>query len=191
MRFEGNIGEMSLPVSSGAGDTVSRQTAIVALYESHYERVVRYIAARTGAAAEAEDLASEVFVRALRAAGSFSETGAPLEAWLFKIARNISVDYSRRKSVRPAHVPLEENLPLEDPESPSDELERQDEVRSLGQAMTQLSEAQREVLALRFGSQMTSGQAAAVLGKKPSAVREMQSSAIKKLRDIMREQENR
>ena len=181
---------MSLPVSSGAGDTDSKRAAIVGLYESHFERVVRYIAARTGAGADAEDLASEVFLRALRSAGSFTETGAPLEAWLFRIARNISVDYFRRKSVRPANVPLDEQLPLEDPDSPSDEVDRQEEVRLLEQAMSQLSEAQRDVLALRFGSQMTSQQAAAVLGKKPSAVREMQSAAIKRLRDIMRDQEN-
>jgi DNA-directed RNA polymerase specialized sigma24 family protein len=52
--------------------------------------------------------------------------------------------------------------------------------------MQQLSPGQREVLALRFSDEeLTSEQVAEVLGKKPGAIREMQSAAIKKLRMIL------
>lgn len=150
--------------------------------------MARYIAARTGNAGEAEDLASEVFVRALRSADSYRDTGAPMEAWIFRIAHNIVVDYLRQKSRRPASVTLENAFALVAKDNPGEDLEHQQEVLQLRKAIDQLSEAQRQVLALRFGAELTSEQAAQALGKKPGAVREMQSAAIKKLRQLLGQQ---
>ncbi|MDP2954040.1 MAG: sigma-70 family RNA polymerase sigma factor [Chloroflexota bacterium] len=173
-------------LAHGTEQITAKRAAVARLYESHFERVVRYIAARIGNPSDSEDLASEVFVRALRSVDSFKETGAPMEAWIFKIARNIAVDYLRSKGRRPTPILLDDAPPLASPDNSFQEIERREEVVLLRQAMQQLTEAQREVLALRFGSEMTSQQAAAVLGKKPTAIREMQSAAIKKLREILR-----
>jgi DNA-directed RNA polymerase specialized sigma24 family protein len=46
---------------------------LAALYETHFERVARYIAVRIGNFSEAEDLASEVSVRAFRGVGSYTK----------------------------------------------------------------------------------------------------------------------
>jgi RNA polymerase sigma-70 factor (ECF subfamily) len=158
---------------------------VAALYETHFERVARYIAVRIGNVSEAEDLASEVFVRALRAVDSYKDTGAPMEAWLFRIAHNIVVDFLRKQSRRPVSVPLDEALSLGRSHNPSARLERLEEIQQLNRAMEQLNEAQRQVLALRFGGEMTSEQVGRVMGKKAGAVREMQSAAIKKLRQVL------
>ena len=88
--------------------------AIAALYETHYDRVARDIAVRIGNIDEAEDLASEVFIKAVRSADSYREKGAPMEAWLFKIAHNITVDQLRKRSRRPLHTPIEEAHSLAD-----------------------------------------------------------------------------
>jgi len=164
---------------------------VAELFETHFERIVRYIAVRIGDIHEAEDLASEVFVRALRGVERYKETGAPMEAWLFKIAHNLCVDHLRSRGRRPASAPLDEDvlavgtIPPSPLGNPGEDLERQEEIRQLQQAMTQLTEAQRQVLALRFGGDMTSEEVAEVMGKKPGAVREMQSAGIKKLRQIL------
>jgi RNA polymerase sigma-70 factor (ECF subfamily) len=163
---------------------------VAALYETQFERVARYIAVRIGNVSEAEDLASEVFVRALRALDSYKDTGAPMEAWLFRIAHNIVVDHYRKQSRRPVSVPLDEALSLGRSHNLSQRLERHEEIQQLNRAMEQLSEAQRQVLALRFGGEMTSEQVGQVLGKKPGAVREMQSAAIRKLRQVLQRQED-
>lgn len=170
----------------GSTAELSRKRAAVAeLFETHFERIVRYIAVRIGDIHEAEDLGSEVFVRALRAVEHYKETGAPMEAWLFKIAHNITVDYLRSRGRRPASVPLDEDLVVASKQDLDENLERQEEVKQLQQAMEQLTDAQRQVLALRFGGDMTSEQVAEVMGKRPGAVREMQSAGIKKLRQIL------
>ncbi|MBF8303665.1 MAG: putative polymerase sigma factor [Dehalococcoidia bacterium] len=166
-------------------DLARKQSAVERLFETHFERVARYIAIRIGNIHDGEDLASEVFVRALKTVDSYKETGAPMEAWVFRIAHNITIDYLRQKGRRPA-VPLDESLPLAAKDDPSEDAERKQEVEELNRAVEQLSEAQQQVLALRFGSEMTSEAAAEVMRKKPGAVREMQSAAIKKLRELLK-----
>ena len=167
-------------------DLSEKRAAVGELYETHFERVARYIAVRIGDIQEAQDLAGEVFLRALRSVASYKETGAPLEAWLFKIAHNIAIDHLRKKRRRPASMPLDDTLPVPAADGiPGEGLEREQETERLRQAMKQLSEAQRRVLALRFGGMMTSEQAARVLGKSPVSVRVMQSAAVKKLRESL------
>jgi len=69
---------------------------------------------------------------------------------------------------------LEEVPSLSHQDNPLENIERQEEVQQLSQAMSQLSEAQRQLLSLRFGGNMTSEQVGMVMGKKPGAIREMQ-----------------
>jgi RNA polymerase sigma-70 factor (ECF subfamily) len=66
-----------------------------------------------------------------------------------------------------------------------EQVERVEQAQELHLAMRKLTEAQRQVLSLRFGAQMTSEEVSKVLGKKTGAVRELQSSAIKNLRKMM------
>ena len=170
--------------------SAKNREAIAALYETHYDRVARYIAVRIGNIDEAEDLASEVFIKAVKSASSYKEKGAPMEAWLFKIAHNITVDQLRKRSRRPMHTPIEEAYDLADKQpNPDEQLEHKQEIERLHRAMEGLTEAQKQVLSLRFGADMTSEEVAQLVGKKPGAVREMQSAAIKRLRERMQEQE--
>ena len=168
-------------------DAARTRDAIAALFETHFERVARFIYLRTGSTADAEDLASEVFVRAVRSAASYVDTGAPLEAWIFRIARNISVDHLRKQSRNPSSVPIQEAASLPDPGGrPEETAELHDDLRMLQEAMGQLTEAQQEVLSMRFSdAEMTSNEIATVLGRSPGSVREMQSAAVKRLRQIL------
>lgn len=162
-----------------------KRAALTALFETHFERVSRYIAIRIGNRSEAEDMASEVFVRALQSVDSYRETGAPMEAWVFRIAHNIVVDHLRRRGRRPSSIPLDNAPPISHTHDLGERLEREEELRELHRALEQLSEAQRQVLALRFGGGLSSEEAAQVMGKKPGSIREMQSAAVKKLRSIL------
>ena len=174
MTSEGKIEELS-----------RKRVSITALFETHFGRITRYIAVRVGDIVMAEDMASEVFVRALRSLENYKDTGAPMEAWVFRIASNLIVDYHRSRKRQPALVSLEEQLNIEDGSDPEGMIDRQLELEKLHQAMQYLTDAQREVLALRFGGEMTSEEVARVMGKGPGAVRQMQSDAIKKLRQIL------
>ncbi len=109
-----------------------------------------------------------------------------MEAWIFRIAHNIVVAHRRKRSRRPASVPLEEAAPLVAKGNPADTLERKQEIEEVRAALSQLTEAQQRVLALRFGGELSSEEVATMLGKKPGAVRELQSAAVKKLRMLLK-----
>ena len=117
-------------------------------------------------------------------AESFQWRGIPIQAWLYRIAHNILVDHLRRKSRRKS-APLDDASPLASPHNPEREVFASLQREELLEAMQQLTEAQREVVALRFFGGMSSAEAAAVMDRSDGAVRELQSSALKKLRSIL------
>lgn len=153
------------------------------LFETHHDKVVRYILARVGNLAQAEDMASDVFAKAVEAFDNFQWRSVPVEAWIFRIAHNIVIDYYRKNS-------KSRNLPIEAAAtkvgiSTQDQVELNLEIKELAVALDVLTEQQRNILALRFGAGMSSEEVAQAMGKKAGAVRELQSSAVKKLRLAM------
>ncbi|MBI3953982.1 MAG: sigma-70 family RNA polymerase sigma factor [Chloroflexi bacterium] len=170
----------------GAGAPEARrrkEEALAGLFETHYERIVRYIALRVGARGEAEDLASQVFLRAVEALDAYQERGLPMQAWLFRIAHNMAVDFLRRNSHR--RTVSIEGLAIAAATSPEGAVALRLELEAAAAAMAQLTPAQRDVLALRVLGGLTSEQAGKVLGKSGGAVREMQSSALQSLRRLL------
>lgn len=129
-------------------------------------RVYSYVAYRLGEGTEAEDVTSEVFERALRYRASYDETrGQPLP-WLLGIARRC-VDDARR--TRRAVLPLEaEQAALLSSYADLDG----DVVRrlSLAEAIGQLDERARDLLALRYGADLTAKEIGRILGLTPNAV---------------------
>ncbi len=158
--------------------------ALADLFETHYERVARYVAARTGNSGHAEELAADVFVRALERIGSFEWRGIPMAAWLFRIAHNLTVDYLRRAARRKS-LPLDEANSITADDDPEREVLQTFQREELLQAMDSLTTAQREVVALRFFGGLTSAEVAKVMKRSNGAVRELQSSALKSLRRIL------
>ncbi len=159
--------------------------ALANLFETHYERVVRYIAVRMGNRDEAEDMAAEVFVRALEKLHTFQWRGIPMEAWIFRIAHNITVDHLRTNGPRKRTSPLEDAGAIEAPDDPERDAVLATQREELLGAMKSLTDAQREVVALRFFGGLPSSEVARVMERSDGAVRELQSSALKKLRSIL------
>jgi len=157
-----------------------KENKLAGLFEEYYDRIARYANARIGDQREAEDIASEVFVKALKSLDSFEERGLPMGAWLFKIAHNLVVDFHRKRGDR-RNVDVEE-VEIESDSNPAMEAERKLEMERVQQAMTNLTEEQQEILRLRFYGGLSSAEVAAMLGKNDGAVREAQSAALKKLR---------
>ena len=157
-----------------------KENKLAGLFDEYYDRITRYAYARIGDQREAEDIASEVFVKALKSLGSFEERGLPMGAWLFKIAHNLVVDYHRSKGER-KQVDVE-SLEIESASKPETEAEQKLEMERVRQAMIVLSEDQREILELRFFGGLSSAEVGKMLGKSDGAVREAQSAALKKLR---------
>jgi len=155
------------------------QEAFSQLYEEHFDKIYRYVTLRIGNETEAEDMTQQVFLNALQSISSFRWKGIPFSAWLFRIAHNQVVDHLRRK--KHTAVPLDESLASKD-NNPQSVAEHKLDIEQLLLATKQLTEAQREVISLRFTSELSIAQVARVMGKSQGAVKALQHSAIVALR---------
>jgi RNA polymerase sigma-70 factor (ECF subfamily) len=163
----------------------AKQAELAGLFEEYYGRIARYAYTRIGDKTEAEDIAGEVFLKALQSLKSYKEQGPPMQVWLFKIAHNLVVDYLRRKS-KFKSVPLED-INMTDNSDPAMTAEMNIEIDRVKVALKQLTTDQQEVIRLRFLGGLTSREVSYLMGKTDGAVREMQRSALIRLRQILDE----
>ena len=159
------------------------QKAFAQLYEEHFDKIYRYIALKIGDKIEAEDMTQQVFLNALQSISSFQWKGVPFAAWLFRIAHNQVVDYVRKRQKRVA-APLDESLVIGD-SNPQQMTERSLDIEQLLLATRRLSEAQRQVISLRFTGELSVAQVAKITGKSQGAVKALQHSAIVALRKVL------
>ena len=161
----------------------SHEAELSSLYGEYYDKIARYAFVHIGNRADAEDIAGDVFLKALESLGSYEKRGIPMQAWLFRIAHNLVVDYLRKMSKRRT-VDID-SVTIESDKGPEAIAEVNIEVERVKKAMEQLTREQREVLSLRFFGELTSKETAAIMGKSDGAVREMQRAATSKLRMLL------
>ncbi len=157
--------------------------ALTQIYEENFDKIYRYVVLKIGDRTEAEDITQQVFINTLKSISSFKWKGIPFSAWLFRIAHNQVVDYWRKKSKR-VTVPLDESIRDED-EPPGILLEKNMDIEQLVTATRRLTEAQREVISLRFAGELAISQVAKIMGKSEGAVKALQHSAIVALRKTL------
>jgi len=140
-------------------------------------RVYAYAAYRLGDGPDAEDVTSEVFERAVRYRDSYDRSKGEPIAWLLGIAsRCANAALAARTAERPPHDEPVQTLGFEE-----------DSVRrlSLMAALAQLGERDQELIALRYGADLTAAQIARVVDAKTNAVEVALHRALERLRAIL------
>ena len=155
-----------------------------AWYDTYYANLFRYAYARIGSREDAEDLASQVFVEALKGIDGFNYKGRPVLAWLYGIARNLVAQRYRADS-RTRTAPL---APAEEPNASAADavIDRVD----IEKALVALTPDQQDVIILRFFLSMSVRETAMILGKTENAVPVLQVRALAALRRQMAEPES-
>jgi len=146
------------------------------LYEENFARVYAFIARRVLNRQEAQDLTSDVFQRALGNLHRFEWRGVPFVGWLYRMAANAIADHYRQKS---------RELPWEQPEITSDEMEQAERRASLSRCVDRLPQEQRRVIVMRFMEERSIREIAGELGKSEGAIKQLQWRAMQKLRAEM------
>lgn len=137
-------------------------------------RVYAYVAYRIGAGPDAEDVTSDVFERAIRYRTRYDASqGKPL-AWLLAIARNAVADHRR-----PAHDDLGEVAELCAPGDVAEDVHRR---LAVGAAVGQLADRDRELIALRYGADLSAREIAGLLELRTNAVEVALHRALARLR---------
>ena len=158
------------------------EEAIGALYDAHCQGVFRYFKARAGDQATAEDLTGEVFRRMLTGLPQYRAMDLPFRAWLFRIAHNLLIDHYRRESDH-ALVPLQEAENVSADEiDPASAVEQKLTMEDAHRALSDLEPSQRDVLALRFLSELSLKETAFAMGRTEDAIKALQRRGLAALR---------
>lgn len=154
-------------------------------YFEHGSAVYRYLRFQLPGADEAEDLAAETFLRVVRASAQFRPERASARTWIFRIARNVLRDYYRAQRVR-RHVGIGalRDLAVDAP-SVEERLLWEERVASLLLGLETLSADDRELLSLRYGSDMSAAEIGQVVGAREAAVRTRVWRALARLRKVV------
>ena len=147
--------------------------------EALVPRVYAYAAYRVGGGSAAEDITHDTFERALRYRDTFDGSRGDLLPWLIGIARRCIFDAARSDS----EATLMANLPDETGpgELESDAIQRLD----LAAALAKLSAHDRELVALRYGGDLTAREIGELLGMRTNAVEVALHRALAKLRALL------
>ena len=170
-------------IVSNKAERKKKEEALAGIFNEYYDKIARYIFVRLGNREQSEDLASDVFIKALKSLDSYQAYGVPMQAWLFRIAHNLVIDYMRKVSKRKT-VPIDA-VQIAGDMDPVTTAEINVEIERVFNVMEQLTRGQREVLELRFFGGLSSKEAGVILNKSDGAVREMQRTALEKLRKIL------
>jgi RNA polymerase sigma-70 factor, ECF subfamily len=150
------------------------------IFDHYHESVYRFIASRVHRPSDVEDLTQLVFVKVLEALPRYESRGVPFGGWLFRLARNAVIDFAR---TRHDHAELEAVSERAHGGVGPDEIAivRQ-ELDAVGNALSRLTDEQREAVALRFFAGLSAREAAEAMGKQEGTVRGLQFRAIAALR---------
>jgi RNA polymerase sigma factor (sigma-70 family) len=145
-------------------------------------RVYAYVAYRIGDGPNAEDVTSETFERALRYRESFDPRRGDAASWLIGIARRCIADAVLRRDLPTDDLPERLVAGHED-----DTLRRLD----IAAAVAQLDERERELVALRYGADLTARQIGELLDMKTNAVEVALHRVLGRLRNELAQDEPR
>jgi len=162
------------------------------LLAKKYQRKVYEIAYRfTQNVDEASDLSQEVFIKAYRALPNF-ESSSKFYTWLYRIAYNAGIDYTRRRKNRPEHLFPDEfpnDQQLLHPRVTDDQIvstteasEIQDQIK---QAIEKLPLRQQQVFVLRYYQDLPLREIGDILGLRIGTVKAQLFNSIRKLRQLL------
>lgn len=168
---------------------MAKQTEIEefeAVFNCYKNMVFKLAYLTVGNAQEAEDIMQEVFIKVYRAQGSFNSDKGNFNCWLRRITINQIISRRRRKSLSslPLEVLEEEGTEFRgDPDSsPEELLIKQEEKKSIREAMRFLDRKHRAVLVLRYFDNLSYNEIAGVLEIPLGTVKSRINTAIKALR---------
>jgi len=160
-------------------DTAARTTNAVlgSAFQENATKIYSFIYGKVGNREAAEDLTSQVFLKAVRWLAT-DRSADSIRSWLYTAARSSIVDYWREQSRLPS-APLDKYMDLLFCGTNGPEEVRRTRERALG-VLEALPAREREVLQLRFLRGYTAGEIGKALGLSPGSVRVLQLRALRR-----------
>ena len=164
------------------------------LYDIYHQDVYNFLFYLVKNRTAAEDLSHEVYLRVLKSYERF-EGKSSEKTWLFSIAKNVAIDYFRKKQVRDKHAftafDWETEQLVSQAPSPEQTFELNDQVKQLLEALEQCTGDQKMVIIMRFIQELSIQETAEILGWTIGKVKTTQHRALKTLRKLLEDQDGK
>jgi RNA polymerase sigma-70 factor, ECF subfamily len=168
--------EQQLVLQAQAGNS----EAFGQLYDAYMERIYRFVYFRVEDQQTAEDITSQVFLKAWGNLDRFRFSRTPYLAWLYTIAHNAVIDHYRTRKVATALDDVQLSQP-DHSEAVENEIDLTVEMQSVKSALQTLTDDQQKVLTLKFIEGMSNNEIARHLGKREGAIRALQMRGLQAL----------
>jgi RNA polymerase sigma-70 factor (ECF subfamily) len=159
----------------------ARNEEFTRIYDDEVWHVYGFFGYRVGSRELAEDLTQTTFERALRAWSRFDPARASARTWLLSIARNLLIDHFRRQGATRTE-PLLEGEAGEVQVGGSEAEPRVGISPELEVALTTLGGRERELIALRYGGDLSGPEIAEITGLSLPNVQQILSRSLRRLR---------
>ncbi len=179
---------MIIPDGGLSAHCAATSAAFAQLYQRHYPAVFAFAYRRVGERARAEDVAAQTFLQALQAFPRYEDRGAPILAWLLRIAANVIAGQARRGpcELTLGDTAVEEALQGRQTDGGRDDwVERWERARWVRAHLAALPADQRRALWLRYGEDWALEDVAGHVGRTPAATKQLLHRTLKTLRARM------
>ncbi len=156
------------------------------LYDAYFPRVYNYLSYRVSSREEAEDLSALVWERVISRYKQFDSRRGTFQNWLWGIARHALTNQTRRNR---RHLELDENWEDDEQAGPSEQALRQEELARLSRYLGQLGERDRDLIALRYGANLSQRRIGHLLKMSEPNVAVALGRALRRLRRLFEAEE--
>jgi RNA polymerase sigma-70 factor (ECF subfamily) len=166
------------------------QEALARLYDETSSMVNGLLLRILAHQQDAEEVLLDVFMKAWKYAGSYSEKRGSVQAWLLIMARNSAIDRIRSRKAQPATLSFEPQAfpePVSADATPEEASFIEERRRRVQQVLNELPPEQREVVILSFFGGLTHAELAERLGEPLGTVKSRVRMGLAKLRGLLEE----
>lgn len=152
------------------------------LYKQYYERIYRYCRINLNHRPAADDVCQEVFIRAWKALPKFTlKDGGTFQAFLYRIARNLIIDLSRKKK----EISIDYVEEISQDENLVEGISQKENIEKVKNALAKLADMDRQIIILRYFEEMSHSEVAKIINIKEGALRVRTIRLLKKLKELI------
>lgn len=159
------------------------------IFEAYYKRVYNFIYYQVSCHYAAEDLTSQVFLKAMVNIEKYSKDKSPFEVWIFAIAKNIVNDYFR--SIRKYNILSIDGVKelISKMKTPEEIVEISETNDELLKALRRLNTREKSIVSLKFGAELKNKEIAEILDLTENNVGIILYRTMKKLKKELEKEE--
>ena len=169
-----NSEDSSLAIAVAKGDS----SAFGQIYDIYIKRIYDFVFYKTSNKETAEDLTSDIFMKALENIRKFDAKKGTLQSWLYQIARNTVIDYYRKQKT----VLLSDDIDIASNQNIEGDFYHKQQLETIKKYLNKLTEDQRDIVIMRVWQEMSYKEIAQALGKSEASCKMAFSRIVEKLK---------